>query len=117
MKKTANMADVAERLLGCRIALPTDDDPMGACMEAALRGHRKTTGFTVAQAIVLAQGRKALNGDKSAAEFLQRLTAGAADASDAPMVIRVQMREAGGKDTDEDANGSSDSGGSTGDGI
>ena len=96
MKKMANMSEMAERMLGCRIAVATEDDPISAQIEAAFRGHRKSPELTVAQAIVLAQGRKALNGDKSAAEFLQRLTGGADGMADEPATIRVQLRSSDG---------------------
>lgn len=97
MKKAARMAEMAEQILGYRVELPEEDDPMRAQIEAAFRKHRKSPGITVAQAIVLAQARKALNGDKNAAEFLQRLADGSIDVSDGPEVIRVQLRDGAGQ--------------------
>ena len=91
MKKAARMAEMAEQILGYRVELPEEDDPMRAQIEAAFRKHRKSPGITVAQA------RKALNGDKNAAEFLQRLADGSIDVSDGPEVIRVQLRDGAGQ--------------------
>lgn len=74
-----------------------------------LVGRRKDDGtLTVAQAIVLAIGRKALDGDKTAAEYLQKLADQAADrrklekpSDEGKTIIRVRLVDGNGGMTAE----------------
>lgn len=99
-----SLQEVAARMLSRRI----QRDKLGAAAEAVeaiagqLTGRRKDDGtLTVAEAIVLAIGRKALDGDKTSAEYLQKLADQADDRrkSATPTektVIRVRLTEEGG---------------------
>ncbi|MBQ9081940.1 MAG: hypothetical protein IJY28_00385 [Clostridia bacterium] len=103
--KNGSLQEVAARVLSRRIGrekLAVSADAVEA-IAGQLNGRRKDDGtLTVAQAIVLAIGRKALEGDKTAAEYLQKL-ADQADDRRKPVeqptertVIRVRLAEEGG---------------------
>ena len=110
--KSGSLQEMAARVLSRRIrreTLAVVDDAVED-IAGQLNGRRKDDGtLTVAQAIVLAIGRKALDGDKTAAEYLQKL----ADQVDVrrqsevpPMertVIRVRMAEEGGVTAEREA--------------
>lgn len=115
MKKTGSMTAMAERLLNCTVEQDSLEDTEGRMRQLweGLRGRTGRLGVTVAQAIVLALGRKALDGDKTAAEYLQRLAEQQEQKktmrseNDSPVVIRVRVDGSDGEvisDWDEEAN-------------
>ena len=99
--KEGNLPETAQKLLGRRIPLgqlesgQTAAQALSAQTHAA--GHRGEV--TLAQAIVLAMSKRALDGDRGAAEFLMKLADRTADAAqagsdDGNVVVRVQLDDA-----------------------
>lgn len=75
-QKDGSMQEMAARMLCGRVRRDRMGVPAEAAEELArqLMGRRKDDGtLTVAQSIVLAMGQKALGGDKTATEYLQKL--------------------------------------------
>lgn len=85
--KKGNMAWIASHFLQRTVA---EDDAEADGLKRTMLG-KHTQKMTVAQSIVLALGRKALDGDKSAAEYLQRLAEAAEPAKQS--VIQVELEE------------------------
>ena len=107
--KNGSLQEVAERVLTRRVRARYLNEPemLSAELQAQICASKANEPtVTVAQAIVLAIGRKALDGDKTAAEFLQRLAdrAGEEDAADEEpdMVIRVRMVDGGAEAGEQD---------------
>ncbi len=110
--KNGSLQEVAARVLSRRIrreTLAASGDAVEA-IAGQLNGRRKDDGtLTVAQAIVLAIGRKALEGDKTSAEYLQKLADQADDrrksgaAATERTVIRVRVAEEGGVTAEQEA--------------
>ncbi len=110
-QKNGSLQEVAARMLGRRVRREKLAVPAEAAEELVgqLVGRRKDDGtLTVAQAIVLAIGRKALDGDKTAAEYLQKLADQAGDRkkSEKPpdegkTIIRVRLVDGNGGVTAE----------------
>ena len=96
--KNGSLQTVAERVLTRRVskAFLSEPEKLLTQLQAQVySGKAENQTVTVAQAIVLALGRKALDGDKTAAEYLQRLADQAADEGNTEatrdLVIRVRM--------------------------
>ena len=100
-KKKGSLQEVAAQMLTQRVNRSRLGTPKEAAEElgAQLSAGRNNDGtVTVAQAIVLAMGRRALDGDKTAAEYLQKLADQAAEKQATrqgevgkKLVIRVKM--------------------------
>lgn len=99
-RRNNSLQEVAEQMLTRRVRkdrLGTSKEAMEELNVQFCTGRNGNT-VTVAQAIVLAIGRRALDGDKSAAEYLQRLADQAAEKrteedreTQRNLVIRVKM--------------------------
>lgn len=82
MKQVRGLKDEAVDLMGGRISVSVFPEKDRALIRemCECRSGKKKIGqdgvLSMAQAIVLVQGVKALQGDKSAAEFLQKLSDG-----------------------------------------
>lgn len=98
--KSGSLQDMAAKMLRKKMRKASLETAESAAEElhAQLSAGRSEDTVTVAQAIVLAMGKKALNGDKTAAEYLQRLAdqaeerrSGEREKPEKNLVIRVRM--------------------------
>lgn len=96
IKRKKTLRGEVEKLMNKRIHKGLIEENEQMLLEELCRGDKNCSEISVAKAIVMAQGIRALRGDKGAAEFLHKLSDRentAEKTSDDEVTVRVVMKE------------------------